>query len=271
MDSSPSFIDAVATLTQDEKNTQLLNAAKAGDIEKVGVLLQAGANIEATNRFGNNTALMLAARENHQDAAFLILRAMSPASRARVAIKSESTEDFIKRTIESDPYPSMGRQLYNMIGILFAGLGMRERPPEARLAVKYESMALDFERQVCEIYQFFSHPSRSMVNPVLAIMLEYIRPEWLLNANMLTEVNLASATVQEQEAEALPAQAPVAVTFMRAVRGVLGCESKRKRNAEEPLAQAPVPVTFRPSAAAAADEQKEEGPSSEKHKRNGNS
>ena len=84
MDSSPSFIDAVATLTQDEKNTQLLNAAKAGDIEKVGVLLQAGANIEATNRFGNNTALMLAARENHQDAAFLILRAMSPKSRAAV-------------------------------------------------------------------------------------------------------------------------------------------------------------------------------------------
>jgi len=39
-----------------------------------------------------------------------------------------------------------------------------------------------------------------------------------------------------------------------------------KAAAEEPPAQAPVPVTFRPSAA--ADEQKEEGPSTKKHKSN---
>ena len=148
MDSSINFID-VAALTQDEKNAQLSNAAKAGDVEKVGVLLQAGANIEATdhfretalmwaamnghtavvvqliaasanieatNQFGNTalhfvaqkgqtavvaqlieakanieatnqfgrTALYSATRENHQNAAFLILRAMSPKSRAAV-------------------------------------------------------------------------------------------------------------------------------------------------------------------------------------------
>ena len=38
--------------------------------------------------------------------------------------------------------------------------------------------------------------------------------------------------------------------------------------AEEPLAQAPVPVTFKPSAA--AEEPKEEGPSSKKHNPNSN-
>ena len=63
MDSSINFID-VAALTQDEKNTQLLNAAEAGDMEKIGVLLQAGANIEAVSRFGE-TALMLAAANGH--------------------------------------------------------------------------------------------------------------------------------------------------------------------------------------------------------------
>ncbi len=64
MDSSPSFIDAVAALTQDEKNTQLLKAAKAGDVDKVGVLLQAGAAIEATDRL-RNTALIIAAESGH--------------------------------------------------------------------------------------------------------------------------------------------------------------------------------------------------------------
>ena len=63
MDSSINFID-VAALTQDEKNAQLSNAAKAGDVEKVGVLLQAGANIEAADRFGQ-TALHLAASYGH--------------------------------------------------------------------------------------------------------------------------------------------------------------------------------------------------------------
>ena len=121
------------------------------------------------------------------------------------------------------------------------------------------------------MYQFFSHPSRPMVNPVLTIMLEYLQAEWLLNSKMESEIRLASRTVRRQEklaikaaAEEPQAQAPVAVTFMSSLRGVLGYGSKRKRNAEEP--QAPVPVTFRHSAA--AEEPKEEGPSTKKHKSN---
>ena len=119
----------------------------------------------------------------------------------------------------------------NTIDTFLAALGLRGRAPESRLAIKYESMASDFERQVCEIYQFFSHPSRPMVNSVLSIMLEYLQAEWLLNANMEAEIRLASRTVRRQEKLAI---------------------------------KAPVPVTFRHSAA--AKEPKEERLSTKKHK-----
>ena len=64
MDSSFNFIDVVAAFTQNQKNTQLLKSAEAGDVNKVGVLLQAGAAIEATDRRGY-TALIKAAYDGH--------------------------------------------------------------------------------------------------------------------------------------------------------------------------------------------------------------
>ena len=265
--------------------TALMWAARNGRTALVAQLIEAGANIEATDEMGL-TALSFASRlasriekeqgiEKEQDAAFLILSAMSPASRAEVAIKSESIknvaehmiDDFIKSRIEGDSF-GMGKQLFHTTAILLAVLGMRSRAPEAKLAIKYERMASDFERQVCEIHQFFSDRSRCMVEPVLAIMLGYMGPSWVLDKNMLQAVNLASEKVREQEAKALPAQASVATTctgsaLFRAL-GFLDCQSRRRKRSEgEHLAQAPVLVTFRSSAAAeeknqaSADKQKE--------------
>ena len=206
MDSSLSGINFSA-LTQDEKNTQLLNAARDDDTAVVAQLIAADANKEVANQDGW-TALILAERNNHQNTAFLILRAMSPASRA--AVKFGQGGCALNRCLAANPV--------------------------ARLAARYEAMASGFERQVCEMYQFFKHSSRPMVNPVLTIMLEYLKAEWLLNANMETEIRLASRTVRRQEKLAI---------------------------------KAPVPVTFRYSAA--ADEQKEERLSTKQHKPKGNS
>ncbi len=197
MDSSLNTINFSA-LTQDEKNTQILNAARNGSTAVVAKLIAAKANIEATEKL-DYTALMLAEIKNHQNSAFLILRAMSPASRGAVKFGQ-------------------------------GGCALNRR-----LAARYEAMASDFERKVCEMYQFFKHSSRPMVNPVLTIMLEYLQSEWLLNSNMEAEIRLASRTVRRQERLAI---------------------------------KAPVPVTFRYSAS--AEQRKEEGPSSEKNKRNGN-
>ena len=177
--------------------TALMAAAQRGHTAVVVQLIEAHANIEATDQYGN-TALRIAARKNHPGAAFCILRAMSPASRA--AIKPETRTAYLPRIIDF----------------------WREEKLEGLLAIRYQSMASDFERQVCEIYRFFSHSSRPMTNPVLGIMLRYLQAaEWLLHTNMEAEIRLASETVQRQEAEALTAQAPVAVTFMNAVRGAL--------------------------------------------------
>ena len=187
--------------------TALIVAAQHGHTSVVQRLIAAKANIEATNEDGY-TALILAERNNHQNTAFLILRAMSPASRA--AVKFGQGGCALNRCLAANPV--------------------------ARLAARYEAMASGFERQVCEMYQFFKHSSRSMVNPVLTIMLEYLKAEWLLNANMETEIRLASRTVRRQEKLAI---------------------------------KAPVPVTFRHSAAA-EERKEEEGPQNKKHKPNGN-
>ncbi len=88
MDLGPSFIDTVAELTQDEKNTQLANATVAddagadidaadlggytaliraalwGQTDLVAKLITAGAKIEAINHDGD-TALILAAAHGH--------------------------------------------------------------------------------------------------------------------------------------------------------------------------------------------------------------
>ncbi len=197
MDSSLNTINFSA-LTQDEKNTQILNAAQYGHAAVVAQLIAAKANIEATEKL-DYTALRLAEIKNHQNSAFLILRAMSPASRGAVKFGQ-------------------------------GGCALNRR-----LAARYEAMALDFERQVCEMYQFFKHSSRPMVNPVLTIMLEYLQSEWLLNSNMEAEIRLASRTVRRQEKLAI---------------------------------KAPVPVTFRYSAS--AEQRKEEELSTKQHKPNGN-
>ncbi len=198
-----------------EGYTALITAASSGHAAVVAKLIAAGANKAIVNRDGN-TALDSAARENHQDAAFLILRTMSPESRA--ALKFGQGGCALNRRLAANPV--------------------------ARLAARYEAMASGFERQVCEMYEFFSHPSRPMVNSVLSIMLEYLQAEWLLNANMEAEIRLASRTVRRQERLAI------------------------KAAAEAFPAQAPVPVTFRYSASAEA--KKEEGLSSAKNKRKGN-
>ena len=184
----------------------ILNAARNGHTAVVEQLIAANANIDATDK-DRATALILAERNNHQNTAFLILRAMSPASRA--AVKFGQGGCALNRSLAANPV--------------------------ARLAARYEAMASGFERQVCEMYQFFSHPSRPMVNPVLTIMLEYLKAEWLLNSNMEAEIRLASRTVRRQEKLAI---------------------------------KAPVPVTFRYSAS--AEQRKEEELSTKQHKPNGN-
>ena len=53
-------------LTQNEKNTHLLNAAERGDVEQVQALLQAGANKDTVNPEGD-TPLILAVYSDHHD------------------------------------------------------------------------------------------------------------------------------------------------------------------------------------------------------------
>ncbi len=63
MDSNLNTINFSA-LTQDEKNTQILNAARNGNTAVVEQLIAAKANIEAANRNGY-TALIWAADNGH--------------------------------------------------------------------------------------------------------------------------------------------------------------------------------------------------------------
>ena len=75
MDSSLSFIDVdVEALTQDQKDEQLLNAAEAGDLEEIQILLEAGANIDAVNLCGL-TALIWAAENGHTDVVVQLIAA----------------------------------------------------------------------------------------------------------------------------------------------------------------------------------------------------
>ncbi len=53
-------------LTQNEKNTHLLNAAERGDVEQIQALLQAGANKDTVNPEGD-TPLILAVDSDHHD------------------------------------------------------------------------------------------------------------------------------------------------------------------------------------------------------------
>ncbi len=189
------LIDAGAAIevTNQYGKTPLMLAAERGQTAVVAYLLLKNESKEVTNRH-RDTALMLAASANRQDTAFLILRAMSSESRA--ALKFGQGGCALNRCLSQHP--------------------------SGKLAVRYEAMASGFERQVGEIYQFFSHSSRSMIHPILAIMLEYIRPAWLLNVNMLSEVSLVSRTAQSQErlveSEALFAQAAVPVLFTPDIR-----------------------------------------------------
>ena len=167
-------------------DTALIIAAKNGHPAVVEKLIEAGANKEATDQFGC-TVLMHATNRNHEITAFLILSAMSPESRAVLK------------------FGQGGCALNRRLG----------QHPSARLAVRYEAMASGFARAVSELYQFFCQPSCSMPNmmpnPILGIMLEYLRPEGLLAAIKIDEKRrLASSTVQNQERVE---RAAVPVTF----------------------------------------------------------
>ncbi|HVQ16716.1 MAG TPA: ankyrin repeat domain-containing protein, partial [Vicinamibacterales bacterium] len=58
---------ATADATYGEGETPLMLAARSGNVETVKLLVEAGANVNAVEKFRGQTALMLAAVENHAD------------------------------------------------------------------------------------------------------------------------------------------------------------------------------------------------------------
>ncbi len=71
---------AAVALTQDDATKDLLDAAKAGDTERVQAILQAGAKIDSAGKNGR-TALMIAAQHGHADTVKALLTAGADAGR----------------------------------------------------------------------------------------------------------------------------------------------------------------------------------------------
>ena len=59
------MLGAQANAVYGEGETALMLAARSGSVESVKLLLEAGADVNAAEKFRGQTALMLAAAENH--------------------------------------------------------------------------------------------------------------------------------------------------------------------------------------------------------------
>ncbi len=66
------FKNSYSFQSQEEKDSQLIDAAKIGDTDKVNALLVKGANVDAKTYLGQ-TALMFAASNGHKDIAVMLI------------------------------------------------------------------------------------------------------------------------------------------------------------------------------------------------------
>ncbi len=274
MDSSLSFIDVdVEVLTQDEKDEQLLNAAEAGDVEEIQILLEAGANIDAVNICGL-TALIWAAENGHTDVVVQLIAAGANLESADefgytalIAAAEEGltavVEKLIKAGANIEAVDQDGRTAlmlaahanHQEAGFLLLNtlsserVDVLSREPNLIITSLIESFRRTIARAKIDAIQaymlMFSHKQQQripleLMDPILA----FIFPAWLSSREDLKIEEIP-------ELKKLLGETPKAVIFSAA---------------EELPAQAPVAVTFRHSAA--ADERKEEGPSKEKHKPN---
>ncbi len=275
MDSSLSTIN-FSVFTQDEKNTRLLNATKAGDVDKVEICLQAGAAIEATDEYGY-TALIWAACSGHTAVVAKLIeqganiKAIDPhGDTALITAANDGHAAVVAQLIAAGANIEAAgryghtalmlaaRENYQNVGFLLLNALSSERVNillnQPNLTPFIQSFHLAIARAKIYAIQaymlMFSHKEQQripleLMNPILAFKF----PAWL-------------SSREDLKIEEIPA-----------LKRLLGGTPKAVISAAEEeslVVQAPVPVTFRHSAAAAAaaDEQKEEGPSTKKHKSN---
>ena len=262
----------VAILTQDEKNEQLLNAAPRGNLRMIASLLSAGADIEAAGQFGD-TALIAAARNGHTAVVeYLLLNNANKDSAnqfgntALILATYNGHTTVMAQLIAAGANKDAADQWGHTALIVAARLNRQEagflllntvsserieilshEPDFAPLIQSFHRVIFMVKNDTVNIFMgLFSGKQPKipvdLMNPILA----FIFPSWLRSRKDL-------------QIEEIP-------TLKRLWGETPG--SVISAAAEDPLAQAPVPVTFRHSAA--ADERKEEGPLSKKHKPNGN-
>jgi ankyrin repeat protein len=93
--------DVNATNNQDD--TPLLAAVAAGNLELVKLLVRAGANLAAKNKYGF-TALMLACKENKEEAAALLMLACKEEKEEAAALLTEATQNAAALDVQDTKY-----------------------------------------------------------------------------------------------------------------------------------------------------------------------
>ena len=207
----------------------------------VAQLIAEPKNIDVANQVGK-TALMLAANNGHTAVVAQLI-----AAGANKEVANLDGDTALDLAAEKRYQKDSGFLLLN--GLSPERFDVLSREPNlARLIQSFRRTIARAKIDAIQTYMaLFSHKEQQripleLMNPIL----DFVFPAWLRDR-------------QEVKVKEIPELKLLRLTKRKAV--ISAAE-------EEPLAQAPVPVTFRPSAAAAAEEPKEEGPSTKKHKSN---
>ena len=148
--------------------TALMTAASLGNVEPVKALLEGGANVNIKDSATQSTALMIAVREHHPEAAQLLIAHGADATMGMVYepyLELTPHEDiFTRRLLQGDYFAEAAyaseRGLSWMLTVVGDPLYLRRIPAAARtLPDPIRHLLLDFPRQALHAARLgFAHP-----------------------------------------------------------------------------------------------------------------